>query len=207
MRQLQRRIWNAGWGEEIAQGTDRPDAQSERSTASPIGALTVAAGSRGLACDLRFIRWPAALSIRSIALFLALLPAGVSFTKYDPVPTQDVSPETVARAMMDDSVAADFVLRLHQWDGRSTRPLNQVPAALRKHSRRPSPSDDDGTSRDPTDADETSDTEILNDDADTAITLSSPPVLSFLVASESVFSSFRPPTATPLFLTQQRFRC
>jgi hypothetical protein len=147
--------------------------------------------------------------IRVAALALALLPGRVSSSASVPE-RHDRSlalAETRACAIANDLLTFEGVAYGDRSDSHLPRGLDKCPDALRKHSRHPSPSDDDGTSKDPTDDDKSSDDFIGNDDTEPAIALWSPPTVCFLIVSEGDCAPLSSPTVTPLYLALQRFRC
>jgi hypothetical protein len=207
MRQLPERLRYAGFSEVIGQDAGTPDAGRVRDYARSILRLTAPANGCAIPGGCAPSRESAVRKIRLIAVALAFFQAGASLTKCEPSRIEAAGPERYTRAMVEDSIVADSALRLGHWDRLSARHPGKLPASLRKHSRRPSPSDDDGTSQDPSDDDELTDLVIESDDGESVIAIWSPPMLCFVITSEPCFSAFPPTTATPLYLAQQRFRC
>jgi hypothetical protein len=145
--------------------------------------------------------------LRLLALALALLPARVSLS--NTVQTHDDTslPAVRLHVVEDELLASDCLARIGHCDSGSTRQTEKRPAALRKHSRHPSPTDDDGTRSDPTDEDETSDNLIGDGDGEAAIAIWSPAMVCFVDTCEDLLSLLSLPSTNPLFLVLQRFRC
>jgi len=203
----QGQIRDAGWGGSNAQPSGIADAGLQRCAGAPLPAAAAPAPRIAMPVVSALSRRPLAPAVRLIALVLAFFPATASLTKCVPVHREQSVPESHAAVMPIASVVSDSILHFDRWDGHSGRQPDKVPAALRKHSRRPSPSVDDGTAPDPTDDDNTSDDVMGADDTEMVVALWSPPLVSFLFVSETGFVHFCPLTTTPLYLSLQRLRC
>ncbi len=183
---------------------------------SPVGASLHAPGlpqaggpSRRIASDAGaggIVRSWRVSVLRAFILALLLLPGRVSLSNSVPTSLDTSIPKPHTRVIPDEPLAADCLAHLDHSGTRSTRYSEKCPAALRKHSRRPSPSDDDGTRPDPTDEDDSSNN-LINDGTEAAIVPASPAMICFLIASDDVLSPFALPRPTSLFLVLQRFRC
>jgi hypothetical protein len=146
-------------------------------------------------------------TLRLFVLAVLLLPARVSLSNSLPAHESAVTPTGRVRVMEEGLISAECGARLAHSEGRLTGHSEKVPPLLRKHSRRPSPSDDDGTRPDPTDEDNTADNIVGDDGTEGTIALWSPTELYFVVTSDDAPSFFAAPSLTPLFLVLGRFRC
>lgn len=144
--------------------------------------------------------------LRLLILALFLLPGRVSLSNSLPPPADRSIPSSRLQLIFDEPLGCDCLAHLDHSYPVPQRHSEKRPAALRKHSRFPSPSDDDGTRPDPTDEDESSDN-MIGDGTEAAVVSASPPVVCFLMIVEESTFFCSDTSQSPLFLVLQRFRC
>jgi hypothetical protein len=211
MRPLLWRITNDVLGDDIAQSS------TVRATVAAGNAGTT--GAPGLASSHNVpaidgggghLRVSGVRAWKLLVLALALWPARVWLcgnVRDGSVPEQATVPATRLRLVVDEQLAGDCLARASHVESQLTGHSEKCPQALRKHSRRPSPSDDDGTRPDPSNDDVTSDNLVGSDGTEGATALWSPPMLCSLDRSEDTPSPFPLPGANSWFLVLQHLRC
>jgi hypothetical protein len=163
--------------------------------------MTVVTGYAGFSRSSRLY------TLRWFVFALALLPARVSLCNNVAGRQNPTIAAERTRAIQEEPLVFDYSAHLAHSESQLTGHSEKVPALLRKHSHRPSPSDDDGTCPDPTDEDESAVNILGGDGTEGVVAVWSPALFCFVVNLEEGPSLCSVPSFTPLFLVLQRFRC